>query len=763
MRLALSLKAVFLLGGLLVFHNQADWPSESWLLGLIPALWLLFRGGRWQLIGWFMLGMTWPLLWISPIQLQLPLDWETEDVVAQGWIATLPERLGQHDMRFELAEVSLSRNGQSIALQGRVQLTWYKVPTAHPQVGEPWRFTVRLRRPRSFSNPAGFDYERWLFNRQIAARGSIRKQAEPQRLVGEQRYPVTRLRQHIATRLQELLPAHPLQGVLSALAIGDRQAISQDQWRVFNATGTTHLMAISGLHIGLVAGLVYFLAYGVWSRSAVLLHAWPAPKAAMLSAWCGACAYAALAGFALPTQRALLMLAVVTLARLTARPWQGHRVLALALIAVLLYDPLAPLSAGFWLSFSAVAVLIFLLAGRSQAWFKRLFLIQLVLPLALLPASLWFFQSATLAAPLANIIAIPWISTLVVPFTLLGAIFSLVNDTLAQACLQLAATNMKWLWYGLQTLSSFNMLLLKLPAPPPWTLVFALPGIFLLLAPRGMPGRYLALPLCLPLLFFPQSAPAPGQAWFTLLDVGDGLAAVIRTQHHVLVYDTGSGSGRSLDTGRTVLVPYLYQQGLQSIDTLIISHAAAHHSGGVRSLRAAFPINTLLSGTPAQIAIPNIQSCQVGQHWHWDGVLFRILHPTGKGHGAENSCVLLVQAGAHKLLLLGDLQGHGIQALLPQLAAISPINILVAPWHGWRPLTEPDLLHLSQPDYVLFSSRHKNRYGYPRPETWASYAATGAQTLNTATEGAIQFVLGAPVPLQAQSFRRDKRRYWHTP
>ena len=765
MRTPLTLNALALLGGLLVFHSCAQWPSDGWLLGLAPATWLLLRGGYWQPAGWFMLGLLWPLLWINPIQLQLPADWETEDVSAQGWIASLPEPVGQRDVRFEFGSVELSRNGRTVPLTGRLQLTWYDAPPAPLQVGKPWRFTVRLRRPRGFSNPGAMDYERWLFSHQIAARGYIRAQPEPQQLATATRYPITRLRQYIAAQFQRLLSGHPLQGVLAALAIGDRQGITQDQWALFNATGTTHLMAISGLHIGLVAGLMYLLAYAVWTRSNRLLSYWPAPKAAMLSAWFGACGYAALAGFALPTQRALLMLAVVTLALLAARPWQSSRVLALALIAVLLFDPLAPLSAGSWLSFSAVAVLSYLLAGRSKSWFKRLLLLQLALPVALLPATLWFFQSATFVSPLANLIAIPWVSALVVPFTLLGAIFSLLNDTLARICLQLAATNMEWLWYLLRELGTLHWLQLKLPAPPLWTLAFALPGLILLLAPRGLPGRWLSVPLCLPLFFFPQALPAPGQAWFTLLDVGDGLAAVIRTRQHVLVYDTGSRLGRSSDAGRTTLIPFLRQQGVHHIDSLIVSHSSAHHTGGVRSLRTAFPIDTILTGAPDQLAIATAEACDAGRHWRWDGVDFRLLHPpaTAGWRDANASCVLLVQAGDHKLLLPGDLQAAGIQALLPQLTPYSPVDILLAPQHGWRPLTDQRLLTLARPRYVLFSTTFKNRYGYPRQETREHYAATGAIVLNTASSGAIQFQLGGTVAPQAQQFRLHNRRYWHSP
>ena len=617
------------------------------------------------------------------------------------------------------------------------------------------------------SNPGGLDYERWLFSQRIVARGYVRAEPEPERLTQDLRYPVDRLRQFIGEQFQTLLPSHSLQGILSALAIGERQGISQDQWEILNNTGTTHLMAISGLHIGLVAGLLYALAYWLWTRSVRLPRYWAAPKAAMLLAWLGACGYAALAGFALPTQRALLMLAVVTLALVSARPLSSSHVLALALIAVLLYDPLAPLSAGFWLSFGAVAVLVYMLAGRRRAdsLFKRSVNVQLALPLALLPGTLWFFQSASLVSPLANLIAIPWVSILVVPFTLLGAVFSLLSDTLAAVCLQLAASNMDWLWTLLNKLNQLQWLQFKLPAPPLWAFGFALPGLMLLLAPRGVPGRWLGLPLCLPLISFPQNMPAPGTAWFTLLDVGDGLAAVLRTAQHVLVYDTGPRLGSNFDAGQAVLIPFLRQQGIERIDVLILSQAANHHLGGVRSLRQAFPIERIMSGAPQQLALRDAEACRAGTQWNWSGVEVHILHPPEAGYWRDGdaSCVVLIQAGGQRLLLTGDLDTHGLQTLLPKLAAHSPIDILVAPHHGWRALPERRLLTTTRPRFVLFSTGYKNRYDYPRPETIEQYASQGATVLNTAQNGAITFELGGTAPLTPQEYRKQARRYWHTP
>lgn len=754
----LPVYAACLLAGMMLAYST-EW-SQYWLAGLVLIPWLLYQswGSTGRILGWLLLGLLWPLLWLQPYHLQIPTKWENQTLLAEGWIASIPEP-AYRSTRFELADVKLQHDGHTLPLQGRLQLSWYNAPAL--QAGQGWRISVRLRRPRGFRNPGSLDYERLLFIRQIAATGTVNTATNPE-LLPDKRYPVTQLRQKIHEQLHTVLTSHSMLGILSALAIGERQAISQHQWQVLNATGTTHLMAISGLHIGLVAGLLYGLIFSLWSRITILLRYCPAPKATMLLAWIGACGYAALAGFALPTQRALLMLAVLTLAVLCTRLASACRVLALALISVLLYDPTASLSAGFWLSFGAVAVLTYLLFGRQGKFWPRAIVLQLGLSLALIPATLWFFQYATLIAPLANLIAIPWVSVMVVPFTLLGAVCSLFSDTLAWGLWQLAGQNMEVLWWLLGQFSQLDGLQFRLPAPPLWTLPFALFGMVLLLAPRGWPGRWLGLLLCLPLFTFEQSEPDSGTAWFTLLDVGNGLAAVVRTEQHVLVYDTGARLGADLDAGKAVIIPFLRQQGISKIDVLIVSHASAHHYGGVRSLQAAFPIQHILTGTPDQISLSNAQACEQGILWHWEGVSLKILHPPAKGYWRDQaaSCVLLVETGGQRLLLMGDLEQPGLATIKPYLSDLGHIDILVPPHHGWRTLPEADWLAHLQPDYVLFASRYRNRYGYPRAATKQQYPA--AQLLNTAHSGAIQFVLGSK-PLHAVEYRQQNLRYWHTP
>ncbi|MFZ1861941.1 MAG: DNA internalization-related competence protein ComEC/Rec2, partial [Candidatus Competibacter sp.] len=473
-----------------------------------------------------------------------------------------------------------------------------------------------------------------------------------------------------------------------------------------------------------------------------------------------------LSGLSVPAQRSFLMVAVAMLALLGQRPAAPGRVLALALLVVLVVDPTAPLLAGFWLSFGAVAVILYSVSGRwrEQRWFGRTVGLQLKIALGLLAPTLVFFQQFPLLSPLANLIAIPWVGCTVLPLSLLAALVGWFGTALPAVVLQLAALTMEGLWQILAWLDRLPGLIWYRPAPPLWTLGFALPGIALLLAPRGLPGRWLGLPLCLPLLWPPVAAPGLGGFWFTLLDVGQGLAAVVRTQHHVLVYDTGPRLGTNLDAGRAVLVPFLRQQGIMRVDTLLVSHADSQHTGGVRSLRELMPVERIFTASLEQTPIAGAELCRAGRTWEWDGVRFQILHPPEAGFSGDNaSCVLQVAGRSGRVLLPGDIETRAETALVAAYGVELAADVLVAPHHGHRNLSSPTFLDAVRPRYILFATGHGNRFGYPRPETVARYQATGATVLDPANEGALTFRLEAGRSLEPERYRRDNRHYWTAP
>lgn len=773
---SMRLGTIAFLAGILILHALPDLPARDWVLALPAVVLVLVFLARLRLPAWGAAGFLWALWWASPPAL-LPAELEGADLWIEGWIASIPDREGR-SVRFEFSTDRAMRDGQPIAplAARRLRLSWWDdaesgdtaLPESRPElrVGDRWGFAVRLKRPRGLSNPGGFDYERWLYAKGIVATGSIRARPTPHLLARAERYPMDRYRQRVADRFAQALPGNPFTGVLIALAVGEEGGITPWQWDVFNRTGVGHLMSVSGSHIGLVAGMAFALVWGLWSRIPKLALRWPATRAAAVAALLGAGGYTLISGLSVPAQRSFLMLAVAMLALVAQRPAAPSRILALALLVVLILDPDAPLLAGFWLSFGAVAVILYTVSGRwrERGWLGQTMGLQLNITLALLPPTLVFFQQFPLWSPLANLIAIPWVGCTVLPLSLLAALAEPLSSTVQSASLELAALTMEGLWRILVWLDRMPGMVLYRPAPPLWTLAFALPGMALLLAPRGLAGRWLGLPLCLPLLWPPATVPEPDGFWFTLLDVGQGLAAVVRTHNHVLVYDTGPKLGTTLDAGRAVLVPFLRQQGAAQVDILLVSHADKQHTGGVRSLRELMPVERILTASLEQVPIGGAERCRAGQEWEWDGVRFQILHPPETGFSDDNaSCVLRVAGAAGRALLPGDIETAAETALVAAYGTDLTAEVLVAPHHGHRDLSIPAFLDAVRPQYVLFATGYRNRFGYPRPETVARYQATGAILLDTGYEGALTFRLEPGRPLAPERHRRDSRHYWTAP
>lgn len=753
--------AVAFLIGTLLLHALPLLPGRGWGWTLLAvALLIIYFGRLLRLAGWGLAGFCWTLISSNAyLPAQLPTALESVDLQATGWVVSLPQT-SYRSRRFQFQVETLKQNDVLIPFKGKLRLTWY-APFPFLQAGDHWRLTVRLKRPHSLLNPAGFDYERWLYVNGIAAQGYVRQQPKPQLLTQTAAYPLQRLRQQIVERFSQQLSASPYRGILTALAVGDRQHIPSRQWTVFSHTGTSHLLAISGLHVGLVAGLVFLLVRRTWGWLPALAIRWPSIKAAALAGLVSAGGYALLAGLALPTRRAFIMIAVVTLAVLWQRPVASSRVLALALLAVLILEPTAPLNAGFWLSFGAVATILYYVTARSPGNLTLFQWIGLQLAIfgALLPITLLLFQQLTLLSPLANLIAIPWVSITVVPLTLLAVLAGVVNESLQYGLLVLAALTLDWLWAFLEWLAGLPIAHIVWPSPPVWSLLFVFPAVLLLFGPPGLPSRWLGALLYLPVLWFPIKTPQPGEVWFTLLDVGEGLAGVVRTANHGLVYDTGPRRGAQFDAGHAALVPFLRSQGVNQLNILIISHADNAHMGGTRSLLESTQTHRILTPLPRMVPVEGARPCRAGMNWTWDEVRFRILHPPKKRIFFQDdaSCVLLVENQFGRILLTGDIGVPAMAAMVDTYGNNLAAQVLVA--SGAREPPTRAFLAAVQPDYVLFSTGYKSRY--PTSATLNRYRQSGASILTTARDGAITFRLRGEQRLEPERYRQQARRYWH--
>ena len=767
-------------------------PGKGFLLALMAALLAIvvmawfFRERPWSVvlgllssigIGFFVASVTAHQLLAGG----LPEELEGQDVVVKGYIASLPERRGRR-LQFQFVPESLQWQGAVQRVPGKLLLSWYphkdyKLPSVH--MGERWRLLVRLKRPHGFSNPGGFDYEAGLFQRGIRAKGYVRYFAKNaiknaaetpvnQRLApAGGAYRVGQLRETLRSRILASIGDHPLRGIVLALAIGDRQQITPPQWEVLTRTGTSHLVAISGLHVGLVAGFAFFLMRGLWRLSAWAVTHWPAAKAGAVAGLLAAAVYAMLAGFSVPTQRALVMVAVVMVAIIVQRHTRPSNLLALALLLVLVIDPLAVMSAGFWLSFGAVAVIVYGMSDRlamNSHWW-RWGRVQWLVAVGLLPALLLLFQQASVVAPLANLLAVPWVSLVTVPLTLLGSVSLGFSAAVGGWLLGLSTLSLDMLWWWLDGLAQWKLAIWRQMAPPLWALPTAMAGILWLLAPRGVPARWVGLVGLLPLLFVSPPVIPQGQARFTLLDVGQGLAAVVQTQNHALVFDAGPRFSSGFNTGEAVVAPYLRAQGRRYIDMLVVSHGDNDHMGGVAGLRGIMPVRQALSSVSQRI--DGAGPCQAGQRWQWDGVTFVMLNPgehvyMGGRKDNNRSCVLRVQAGEHSVLLTGDIERAAEHELVQRFGNGLASDVLVAPHHGSRTSSSPAFLTAVSPTVALFPVGYRNRYGFPKAQIVQRYVDRQVRLFDTARHGAIELQLGSKGGLDAVvSHRQQAARYWH--
>ncbi|MFT3737118.1 MAG: DNA internalization-related competence protein ComEC/Rec2 [Rhodocyclaceae bacterium] len=765
----------FALGVCLCQQLAQLWPAAQVLwMACIPATLSLLAHRRSLRIAAMALGMLAALglgLGYASLRAEwrlaeaLPVALEGQDVQVIGYVADLPDR-GLRSQRFQFVATT-----RPAGVPERLLLSWYDgsgaarmAPTMRG--GEQWSLSVRLRRPHGNLNPHGFDYEGWLFERDIRAVGYVRPKGDSRRVadLAEGVGPVVqRARQVIRERFERVLPQGEWSGVLSALAVGDQSAVPPSQWRLFSETGITHLMSISGGHVTLFAALVAWLVRLAWARFPALCLRLPAQKAAVASGVLAAFIYVLLSGFGVPAQRTLYMLLAVAAGLWSGRqtgPWRG---LMLGLLVVLLIDPWAPLSAGFWLSFGAVAALSWagMAALRSEQGVRGWLLAQLraqwAILLLSLPLLLGIFQQFSLISPLANAVAIPVVSAVVTPLALLFALIPLPSlAELAHAILSVLMQFIQWL--GALPVATWQQ-----AAPPIWLVCAAALGGFWALLPRGIPGRWPALLLIPPMLAWTPLRPASGEYAATVIDVGQGLAVHVQTAQHDLLFDAGPQYSLESDSGERVIHPYLRAQGVQRLQRLVVSHADTDHSGGAASLMTRMTVDELMSSLdtshPLVMQARQHVPCAKGQVWEWDGVRFEVLHPDASIQGLkenDRSCVLKVSGRNGRLLLTGDIELKAENALLESDAEVLRSDDLVAPHHGSRTSSQQAFIDAVGARRVIFTTGYRNRFGHPHPAVVERYVASGASLYRSDRDGAVRLQAGT-----VDTERARNRRYWH--
>jgi len=784
----MQLASVGFLLGVLGCQSLVKLPVTEWCLIILILIPAVFRFPRYRFFIFIALGFLYSVFIAhGKLENQLSAKLEGKDLLIHGIITSLPDRAADHS-RFiftssDYSELSQLKKQVSVAAADkkpfihRLRLSWYKTaPELH--VGQRWQLLVRLKRPHGFSNPGGFDYEAWLFQHGIDATGYVRDRAKSSYLnqfLGEGSgllNAINRERETLSIKVSHLV-AGAQAGIIDALLVGDRQYIEPQQWRILTTTGTNHLMAISGLHIGLVAGLIFFLVNRLWPRIPKAALYIASPRMAALCAIAAAIVYAALAGFTLPTQRAVIMISIAMLAIWRQQPIVASQVLATALLAVLLYDPTAVINGSFWLSFAAVSIIFYTMLGRISVrnWWWKWGRVQWVIAIGLSPIVIFWYQQISLLSPIANLLAVPLVSLVTVPLSLLAGILLIVWPfslwpPLAQGILSLAVSSLDMLWPILRLLADQKTFIVSVGEPPIWALIFAVLGIVYLLAPRGFPTRSVGIFWLFPFIFYPKHTLSAGELQLTVLDVGQGLSVVVQTRHHVLVYDAGPRFGAQLDAGSMVVVPYLKNQGIQHIDRLVLSHEDIDHTGGFHSIQNSFPIDEVVLTPGMRRSHIHWQYCLTGMSWEWDKVQFRVLSPdAGSMSPRDNnrSCVVQITTENDQILLTGDIERQ-VETHLVKFFASNDDNlradILLVPHHGSRSSSSQAFVQAVKPKYALISAGYRNRYGLPKDDVLGRYRATGAKVLDTRDSGAISVWLDREGVTKIVNNRSLMKHYW---
>ena len=692
---------------------------------------------------------------------QLPLSLERQDVVVSGRIVELPANEPRRT-RFMLQVDDAATVPPP--LRGRLlRLSWYdEYKPIEPsrrftlRSGSRWRFELRLRAPRGLRNPGVFDSEKSALARRIAATGYVRDPRHARQLSAAS--GIDAWRESMSARIASAVPSSSSRYV-QALALGDTRALDDLDWEALRATGLTHLIAISGFHVGMVAALFALLAAGLWRAAPALARRVPRPQAAALAALAGALGYAALAGFALPTVRTVLMIAVVVAARALRRPVRVADALAMAALIMLLFDPLAALTAGFWLSFAGVAWLAWCLPDAGHRIVGDFLSAQGVATLGLLPLTVVLFGQASLAGPLANLVAIPWWSLVVVPLSLLGTAFEALHAGLGAWAWRAAAWCFDLSWPLFHWLADSRFALWWLPEARWFALPLALLGAFWCLLPRGVPGKPLALLLWLPLLWPARGLPTAGAAELVVLDVGQGLSVLVRTANHSLLYDMGPAQPDGFDAGERIGVPSLRALGVRRLDAAVVSHGDNDHAGGFPAVRRAFPMPIAVS--PEGSGVAGTSACRAGMQWRWDGVHFRFLHPPIYFPYLDNesSCVLRIETRYGAALLTGDIGEVVERGLVRRDPASLRADVVMVAHHGSGGSSDPGFIAATGARHALVSAGYGNRFHHPKPEVLERWQQAGAETHDTLEAGALRVRLQAG-GIRVEAQRKSHRRLW---
>jgi competence protein ComEC len=765
----------------------------------------------------FALGFAWNAHYAeNRLRNILAKELEGRELLIQGRVAALPQSKSD-GAKFAFAIDSASIGKEVLdKFPENIYLSWqpaWRNPEEIPEIipGQRWRFKVKLKRPYGSLNPFTFDFERWTFHQNFGASGSVK--SGQLLLESDIGFTEFELRMELArwilrNKILRMLPADSqYSGVLIALVMGDQNAIDQDDWYVFNATGIGHLISISGLHVTMLAGVGASLSAWIWRRRSLPLFI-PVSKFAAISGFLTAFIYAWLAGFQIPAQRTMYMVGVVAFALWTGRNPRSFDIWWWALFFVLVIDPMAPYTPGFWLSFGAVAAILYGMGNSAGLlgiptgkefevhWTQRLVealreacRVQAVVTLALLPLTFYWFYQTSVVSPLANAFAIPLVSYVVTPLAIAGA---LLPEFIGRWLLLPAHASMDYLAQLLHWMAGWKWSVVWSRQPEWWILILSSVGIIYVIRPGVLcdTWRSRVISLCISMaLLSPlgnsilRESISSGEFRATIFDIGQGTAVLIETATKTLLYDTGPIQGKKDDAGQRILLPYFRGRGIDRIDRMVISHSDSDHVGGAATLLKHIEFEAMMGSLPSDNPLlHNLKSkyvpsipCRFGQHWAWDGVEFFVWHPhedtnfeiKHSGKPNEMSCVLEVRNQSTSLWLTGDVEKQGETEMVERLdqLALDSIGdrelIFMAPHHGSKTSSSEALLKRLKPDQAFAQNGYRNRYGHPHPTVVERYASLGIPFTQTPETGAQIWRFSGLGKATFEHWRLGQRRLWH--
>ncbi|THB68640.1 MAG: DNA internalization-related competence protein ComEC/Rec2 [Gammaproteobacteria bacterium] len=720
----------------------------------------------------FFMGLSWQ--WYHAFQVindRINNDLHGKDFTVQGRVVSQPKYLGINDysdkknINFIFKVIKcIEAESYSCDIPYYLSLSWYKSNVVIKN-GDVWQLHVRLKEPRSTFNNIPYDKERFFFLNNIGARGYVRK-SNFNKIVKNDDGIISRLRSLIASRIDDLFLENKNKEIVKALVVGDRSGFSSEQWRVFARTGTSHLVAISGLHIGLIATIGFFIGRFLWGLS-IRLSTLVAPI------YCGgftavivSLLYSALAGFGIATTRALIMIAVAFIALLIKRNVSVMRILSIALAAVMVIDPFAILAKGFWLSFIAVLVILIICRDREKKVFWQWITIQFYLSFALMPLTIFFFGQASVISPFVNLILVPVFSFIIVPLLFIAAalliIFPYAGDWMMLCCGYLLDN----IWSVLRAISAYEFVVLNMRIASLFTL-FVIMFVFLwFLFSRAGKWRYAIFSLLFLIPLQSEERDFGKQQeyiYLDFIDIGQGLAVGVHMPEHFLLFDTGPRYFGGFDSGRDIISPYLQQIEVNKIDYMVVSHGDNDHSGGAHYLMDHFEVGKSYSGEPERLGFLYAERCYKGKALQVGEVKFAFINRkhSKKLKGNDRSCVLKIDFGKNSILLTGDITKKEERRLLKRAKRFLKSNILQIPHHGSSGSSSAAFIKAVSPDYAIYSAGYKNRYKMPKDKILKKYNKIGATQYNTALSGAISFRVSLYGDIEIVEYRKRKKNIWN--